>query len=374
MISSELKRNSRSLPASDGGITGTGTTMGERAPAAQRGIMWFLAAAAVIAAGYAVSHTLSCFLLSFVLAYLLDPAVVLLERRGLRRSWGIVALYLVLTVLSLFFVAFIVPFASIRWEAFLKGLPAYLQKGKAIVLSWKMQALPAGADDEWRWLFETATGQIDKMAARLGAGVYEAATGFVFNLFNLVLAPILIFFMLWYKNEIKTGIITWLPRSRREAVLTLGREINASVGGYIRGQLIVSAIVAILSIIALFILGIDYPFLNGIFAGLASVLPFIGVILATLPPLFFAYVQYQSGFVLLKVIGAFAVIYFLEGYVVKPLVFKESMDLNPLVTIMVVMLFGELMGFWGILLAIPIAAAVRIVADHVRRGDLSGGA
>jgi putative permease len=348
--------------------------MGENAPAAQKGIIWFLAAAAVIAAGYAIRHTLSCFLLSFVFAYLLDPAVVLLERRGLRRTWGIVALYLVLTVLSVFVVAFIVPFASIRWEAFLTGLPTYLQKGKEIVLAWKMQVVPSSAADEWRWLFETGAGQLDKLTARLGAGVYAAATGFVFNLFNLVLAPILILFMLWYKEEIKGGIITWLPPSRREAILMLGREINASVGGYIRGQLIVSVIVAVLSIIALFVLGIDYPFLNGIFAGLASILPFIGVILATLPPLFFAYVQYESGLVLLKVIGAFSVIYFLEGYVVKPLVFQESMDLNPLVTIIVVMLFGELMGFWGILLAIPIAAAVRIVVDHVRRGDFSRGA
>lgn len=345
--------------------------MGENASAAQKGITWLLAAAAVIAAGYATRHTLSCFLLSFVFAYLFDPLVVILERRGLRRPWGIIALYLVLTILSVFFVAFIVPFASLRWEAFLTGLPAYLQKGKDIVLAWKMQLVPSSAADEWRWLLETATSQLDKLAGRLGAWVYGAATGFVFNLFNLVLAPILIFFMLWYKKEIKEGITGWLPPSRREAVLTLGREINASVGGYIRGQIMVSVIVAVLSIIALFVLGIDYPFLNGMFAGLASVLPFIGVILATLPPLFFAYVQYQSGLVLLQVVGAFAVIYFLEGYVVKPLVFKESMDLNPLVTIIVVMLFGELMGFWGILLAIPIAAAVRIVADHIRRGDLS---
>lgn len=348
--------------------------MGDKEPAVQRGIVWFLAAAALIAAGYAIRHTLSCFLLAFVLAYLLDPLVVLLERRGVRRPWGITLLYLVLAVTSIFIVAYIVPFASIRWEAFLAGLPAYLQKGKEIVLAWKMQVVPASAADEWRWLFETATAQLDKLAARLGTGVYAAATGFVFNLFNLVLAPILIFFMLWYKDGMKEGIIAWLPPSRREAILTLGREINASVGGYIRGQLMISVIVAVLSIIALFVLGIDYPFLNGIFAGLASILPFIGVILATLPPLFFAYVQYESGIVLLKVLGAFSVIYFLEGYVVKPLVFKESMDLNPLVTIIVVMLFGELMGFWGILLAIPIAAAVRIVAGHVRRGDFSRGA
>ena len=347
--------------------------MTEQGQAVNRVVLALLAAAAVIAAGYAIRHTVSCFLLSFVIAYLLDPLVVLLERRGVRRVWGILLLYALLAVFSVFFFTFLVPFISMRWEAFLTGLPVYLQKGKELVFSWKMRIVPPYAAEEWRWLFDTASGQLDKFVGRLGTGVYAAAAGLAFNLFTLVLAPILVFFMLWYKEETKAGIVAWLPASRRETILALGREINSSIGGYIRGQLIVSVIVAVLSIAALFVLGIDYPIFNGIFAGLASILPFVGVILATLPPLFFAYVQYQSGVVLLKVIVAFAVIYFLEGYLVKPLVFKESMDLNPLVTIIVVMAFGELMGFWGILLAIPIAAAIRVVSDHIRRGDFARG-
>jgi putative permease len=153
--------------------------------------------------------------------------------------------------------------------------------------------------------------------------------------------------MLFYKHEAIEGIKIWLPTHQRQHILSLGREVNASIGGYIRGQLIVSLIVAVFSTIALFFLDVDYALLNGIFAGLASILPFIGVILATLPPLFFAYVKFQSGLVVIKVIAVFAAIYFLEGYLVKPLVFKESMNLNPLMTIVVVMAFGEMMGSGG---------------------------
>jgi len=72
---------------------------------------------------------------------------------------------------------------------------------------------------------------------------------------------------------------------------------------------------------------------------------------------------------MLKVAISFALIYFLEGYVVKPLVFKESLDLNPLMTIIMVMAFGELMGFWGVLLAIPITASMKIITEHLRRVD-----
>jgi putative permease len=193
----------------------------------------------------------------------------------------------------------------------------------------------------------------------------------VFNLFNLILAPILVFFMLYYKRDMITGITSWLSPGRRDAILRVGREINASIGGYLKGQLVVSFIVATLSTVALFYLNVDYPLLIGIFAGLASVLPFIGLILATLPALFFAYVKFQSGIVIIKVVATFAVIYFLEGYVIKPLVFKGALNFNPLVTILTIMAFGELLGFWGILLAIPIAAAIKIFSSHLRRGNFN---
>jgi putative permease len=331
-----------------------------------------LIAAAVIAAGYAIRHTFSCFLLAFVIAYLLDPFVVFLERRKLARVYGIAFLYAILGLFSVFCVAYLVPLISLRWESLIRDLPLYLQKVKEIIQKWRLE--PAYATEEWRWLVNKLVGNMDKVFSRLGTGVYATAAKVVLNLFTLILAPILVFFMLLYKRDISAGITAWLPTERRDTILAVGREINASIGGYIRGQLVVSLIVAILSSAALFFLDVDYALFNGIFAGLASILPFIGVILATLPGLFFAYVKFQSGIVMFKVIAAFAVIYFIEGYVIKPLVFKEAMNLNPLVTIIAVMAFGELMGFWGILLAIPIAAAIKIFTFHLRRGDFAGGA
>jgi putative permease len=325
-------------------------------------------AAILFVGGYALRHTVSSFLLSFVLAYMLDPFVVMLEQRKVRRLYGILVIYAILGIISFFIVAFLVPFVNIRWYALLADLPKYVQKGKDLLLELSGRFQPTYATEEWNWLFNKITGSMDTILGKVGSGVYAAAGRVAFNLLNIILAPILIFFMLFYKSNILAGISRWLPAGRRETILELGREINASVGGYIRGQMVVSLIVALCSAIAMFFLDIDYALLLGIFAGMASILPFVGVILATIPPLFLAYVKFQSGIMLLKVLAAFALIYFFEGYLVKPLVFKKSMDLNPLATIIVVMAFGELMGFWGILLALPIAAAVKIISTHLRLG------
>jgi putative permease len=218
-------------------------------------------------------------------------------------------------------------------------------------------------------MLDKTSANVDTAAEKTGAWAYGFAGQIFFNLFNIVLAPILVFFMLYYKQSVIETLASWIPEQRRSIVLGIGQEVNSSIGGYLRGQVIVSIIVAVLASLALFIISIPHPLFCGIFAGAASVLPFIGVILAVFPALFFAWFQYQSMAVLVKIIVVFGVIYFLEGYIVKPLVFKKSMNLNPLVTIIMVMALGELLGFWGILLALPIAAAIKITWGHIIAGE-----
>jgi putative permease len=347
--------------------------MTQNGPALNRFIIAVLAVAVLVVAVYALQNTISCFFLSFVFAYLLDPFVVFLERKKLRRIYGILILYLLLTAIMAFALIYLLPMLTMHWESMLRDLPRYLQKLKEIATGWQGRFEPRYGSTEWQWLYEKLSANLDKVFGKIGSGVYLALSSMVFNLFTLLLAPILVFFMLFYKKDILRGIKSWLPERFRAAILEMGREINHSIGGYLWGQLIVSVIVAILAAAAMFALDIDYPLLNGIFAGAASVLPFIGVIIATIPPLFFAYLKFQSLLMLFKVFAAFSVIYFIEGYVIKPLVFKKAMEINPLLTIVVVMAFGELLGFWGILLAVPIAAAIKIAVAHLRRGDFAGG-
>lgn len=323
------------------------------------------------AAGYALQHTISCFLLSWVIAYLLDPLLMQAERRGMKRLLALGLIYAVLSVLIIFFFAFMLPKLTISWNGFLGELPIYIQKIKQAALEWKSRLPDRYGAEEIEWLLDKVSANLDTAAERAGTWVYVFATRILFNIFNIVLSPVLVFFMLYYKQTILETAASWIPEQRRDMVLHIVREVDTSIGGYLRGQAIVSVIVAVLSLSALFVLDIQHPIICGIFAGAASVLPFIGVFIAALPALFFAWFKYQAIAGLAQVAAAFGVIYFLEGYVIKPLVFKSSMNLNPLMTIVTVMALGELLGFWGILLALPIAAAIKITWEHLH-GDLTG--
>ena len=321
------------------------------------------------AAGYALRHTISCFLLSWVIAYLLDPLLVIAEKRNVKRLYALGLLYIILGILTVFFMMFIVPAVTISWNAFVLDLPAYIQKIKQVALDWKLRLPDRYGSVEIEWLIDKASGNIDTAAEKAGFWAYNFGTSIFFNLFNIVLSPILVFFMLYYKQIVIDTIVSWLPDGRRTQIVDIAHEVNNSIGGYLRGQVAVSIIVALLATIALFALGIPHPIFCGIFAGAASILPFIGVILATLPALFFAWFKFQSAAMLGQTAFAFAIIYFVEGYVIKPLVFKESMNLNPLVTIIMVMALGETLGFWGILLALPIASAIKITWGHFVHGN-----
>jgi len=323
----------------------------------------------IAAAGYALQHTISCFLLSWVIAYLLDPLVMRAEKYGIKRIRALALLYALIGVLSVFFLAIIVPKLTMGWDSFVRDLPLYIQKIKQIAIEWKSRLPVRYGSEEIQWLIDKVSDNIDAAAQKTGGMAYSFGSKIFFNIFNIVLSPILVFFMLFYKHTIIETLKSLLPLRNRDLLIDIGFEVNSSIGGYLRGQVIVSIIVAILSMAALLILDIPHPFFCGIFAGAASILPFIGVIIATLPALFFAWFKYQTIAALAQTAIAFSVIYFLEGYIIKPLIFKESMNLNPLMTIIMVMALGELLGFWGILLALPIAAAIKITWDHAIKGD-----
>src|SRR5208337_2837906 len=106
-------------------------------------------------------------------------------------------------------IVFLVPLLSMRWESLVRDLPHYMQKVKEIAQNLEGRFEPAYATEEWRWLFSHLVGSIDDLLSRIGSGMYAAVAKVVFNLLNLILAPILVFFMLYYKQAVIAGTIAW---------------------------------------------------------------------------------------------------------------------------------------------------------------------
>jgi putative permease len=323
--------------------------------------------AGLLVIGRYAPHTFSALLTSAVLAYLVNPVLNYLERRGFDRLTALILLY-ALGLLAAFLGSFLfVPYMGHQFDALTQALPGYLKALQGILERWRSELASAAYGEEGAWLLAQVEDSVATMTGELSSRGYEQLKGLLFGMFNLILAPILMFFMLLYKQHCKDFIKRLFHHDERRQLLELGRKINRSLEGFILGMLLDCLLVGLLTAAALALLGIEFPVLNGLFAGFASIVPFVGALVAVIPPALIGYVKSGDLWIIPKVAAAFFLInVVIEGSLIKPLVMRHTLRLNPLAVIFAVMAMGELLGFWGIVLAIPTAAVLKICTTEMR--------
>lgn len=332
-------------------------------------IVWALVIAlvAMLGAGYFLTHTFSALLTSLVLAYLINPLLNYLERRGFDRLTALVLLYAIAFLAALVASIALVPYLSHQLDALGTALPVYIKTLQAGLEKWRIELAGYYGGEEGAWLLERteqAMAQLNEALSGLG---YQQLKKILFAAFNLVLAPIMVFFMLLYKENAKDFIKRLVHHRERQHLLELGREINSSLEKFLVGMFFDCLIVGILTSVALSLLGVEFPVLNGMFAGFASIVPFLGAAVAVIPPALIGYAKSGDLWIIPKVCAVFFIInVIIEGNLVKPLIMRHTLRLNPLGVIFAVMALGEMLGFWGIILAIPAAAVVKICTAEMR--------
>lgn len=323
--------------------------------------------AALLLAGYFLRHTFAALLTSLALAYLLNPLLKYLEKRGFDRLTSLALLYGIVILAVLAASYFFLPYLLHQAEALANALPRYVQNLRGAMEGWKVRMAPYYAGEEGAWLLEQAEQPLTTLTGELSGRGYEQLKGLLYGLFDLALSPILVFLILYYKESFKETVARMMPATERPRLTELGKKINRSLERFILGMLLDCLMVGLLTVAALYLLGIEFPVLNGMFAGFASIVPFVGVLVAVVPAAFIGYAKSGDPAIIPKVCAAYFIIYvIIEGNLIKPLVMKRTLRLNPLAVIFAVMAMGELLGFWGIILAIPLAAVVKICAGEVR--------
>jgi predicted PurR-regulated permease PerM len=330
-------------------------------------IALFVALTALIVAGYFITHTFSALLTSIILAYILNPVLKYIERRGFDRITALGLLYGIGVFLAIFSSFILIPYFGHQIEALARSLPVYLKTLQGWLDSWKVKLGGYYGGEEGVWLIARIEASIANTTSKLSDLGYLQLKKLFFAAFNMVLSPILVFFMLLYKDHAKDFVKRMFHHRERQHLIDLGREINSSLEGFLLGMLCDCLLVGILTAIALGLLGVEFPILNGLFTGFASIIPFLGVFIAMIPPALIGYVQTGDIWLIPKVAAAYFVInIIIEGNIIKPLVMKKTMRLNPLAVIFALMAMGELLGFWGLILALPAAAVVKICTAEMR--------
>lgn len=322
---------------------------------------------ALLLAGDFLRHTLSALLTSLVLAYLVNPLLKYLEKRGLSRFLSITLLYAILALAGFLASFILLPYLGHQVDSLINALPRYVQSLKVSMNRWQQELAVYYTHEDLGWLLSQSDELMSRLAEELSGRGYERMKGLFFALFNLLLAPILVFFMLLYKEAFRGFLLGFFPEPARSELKVLGRRINRTLERFILAMLFDCFLVGILCSAALYALDIEFPILNGMFAGFATVVPFVGAAVAVIPPALIGYAKGGDLWIIPKVCALYFLInVVIEGNLIKPLVMRGSLKVNPLAVIFAVMAMGELMGFWGVILAIPLAAVAKICLEEVK--------
>ena len=309
---------------------------------------------------YTLAGALAPVLTGLVLAFLLQGLVGRLEKLGSPHLLAIAVAMIVLIGTVATAVLLVVP---LLWQqaadllALAPTLVGMLRDG----LSSLAEAFPEFITEE------QILGVVNESSKELGnlSGVLlESAFSQVFSLFGLliylVLVPISVFFLLKDKELLIAHLASLLPKDR-PLLDAVGSQMNAQLGNYVRGKAIEILLVGTVSFITFLFFGLNYAALLGVLVGISVLIPFIGAAIVTLPVFMIAVLQFGWSLDLAWVMLAYAVIQFLDGNVLVPLLFSEAVDLHPITIIIAILAFGGLWGLWGVFFAIPLATFIKAI-------------
>jgi phosphoribosylaminoimidazole-succinocarboxamide synthase len=329
----------------------------------------WLALASLLAAGwlvYLLGPILTPFLAGALLAYIFDPLVDRLQLRGLSRTSGTVVVIVLagLTVFALLLVA--LPLFQGQIVELAQRVPAALDLLHTRFLPWVSRTFGIAVDFDLgalkTWLTEKATQNGAAWLPTLQTGAL-AAVGL---LANLLLVPVVMFYLLRDWDDMVERVAALTPRAWLGRVSRVARAMDAVVGEFLRGQLSVMATLSLYYSVALWVAGLDYALPIGLLTGVLSFVPFLGFGLGLVLALLVALLQFSDWAGVAWVAGIYLAGQVLESYVITPRLVGERVGLHPVAVIFALAAFGQLFGFVGVLLAVPLAAILLVALRELR--------
>lgn len=324
-------------------------------------IKWFLV---LLALGFAITsfivmkHLSVAFIVSVLLAFLLEPIVLAIENHDVNRTWSVVIVFVSIAAITAFGVVFLLPGISAEFQS----ISAYLQLKPPSVLTAELEAT---IDSKFPLM--KRHGLSHEIAVYLQHGLDDLIKESIDILFEFVhivsmifIVPVSTFFLLKDGRQIKKTFIQFVPNRYFEMTLSVIHKISQQVGSYIRGQLLDALIVGILSSIILHVLHVRYAFHIGILAGCANIIPHFGPIFGAVPAIFVALMDTGSLGQVIVVTFCFAGIQLFDYLFISHMVTFKRIHIHPLLVVVVVLVGGYLMGVIGMFVSLLLFSILKV--------------
>jgi len=330
---------------------------------------------------YLLLPVLQPFVVAALLAYCANPLVSRLSRLGLSRFFAALLTLLMVLGLGMLVLVLVVPMVEQQVSAFIKKWPAYVDWVQGSAWPW-LQARFGMFDYQldlnvFKQIFVDHWQKVGGAAAMVANAVSNSGLMLLALVTNLLLIPVVTFYLLRDWPFLIERVQWLLPRDTAPTIKALANDCDEVLATFFRGQLSVMMALAAVYSVGLWLAGIDLALLIGLVAGVVSFVPYLGLVIGVVVAGIASVVQFHDLSHLLPVIAVFGVGQILEGVVLTPVLVGERIGLHPVVVILAVMVGGQLFGFVGVLLALPVAAVAAVLlrraGTHYVESDLYQG-
>ncbi|MFM2322198.1 MAG: rane protein PerM family [Pseudomonadota bacterium] len=303
-------------------------------------------------------------LVSIVVAYLLQWPISSLEKLRLPRIAAVLGVYISFVSLVILGIVGLLPLLFRQLSNLIAEIPAMAAKGQELLLYLPIRYpgyTSASQIQEWITQFKLGL-------THSGQGILSASLGYIPNIIAFtiyfVLVPLLVYFFLLDEKKIIAWVVEYLPEKRR-LISQVWTEVLAQTGNYVRGKALEMLIVWIVTYLSFAILGLQYAILLSVLVGISVVIPYIGAVMVTIPVLIIGFLEWGWTAHFAYLVAIYSLIITLDANLLVPFLFSEAVDLHPVTIIIAVLIFGGLLGFWGVFFAIPLASVVKAILNAI---------
>ncbi len=318
---------------------------------------------------YFIGSTITPVFVSILVAYLLNGVMNFFEEKNYTKK---VSFYFTFTIFLAFylFVLLSLPYVTGQIASLINELPAIVAFVENLFNDLIIRYPNFFTTEQVEEIFASSASLIPSIAEQVLIQLNTSFSAIMNALIFLILTPILVFFFLKDKSEMLSYLTYFLPK-KRSLLSKIWSDLNIQLFGYVRGKALEMLIVASITSLAFLLLEVNYSVILGILVGMSVLIPLFGAILVTIPVVAIGLFQWgldTSFFIFLFV---YFMIQILDGNVLFPLLMGNEVNLHPVLIILSILVFGGIWGFWGLLLAVPIATLIRAVFKVWPKKELS---
>lgn len=330
-------------------------------PIGQQARYWGIAAAVFFLLLWGLGNVILPFIVGGAIAYFLDPVADRLERAGLSRAAATATISIIALLAFILVALWVVPMLVRQLVQLVNAAPAILGELQGFLTDRFPHAMDANS--VVRETLASLGRTIQARGGELATGLLSSAISVINWIVFLVVVPVVAFYLLLDWDHMIGQLDAALPLDHRDQIRAIGRDIDRVLAGFVRGQVTVCLLMGSYYALALMVAGLQFGLVVGAIAGLVTFIPYVGALIGGSLAIGLALFQFWGNWVEIGfIVGIFAVGQFLEGNVITPRLVGKSVGLHPVWLLFALSAMGTLFGFVGMLVAVPVAAALGVLA------------